>query len=233
MTLRYRSYQKELLDQDGIPFPDIERNMKELDTINTLLGGHAITLSGFQSLLGNRQNITVCEIGCGGGDNLVAIASWCRKKHISINCIGIDLKPECIEVGKARPELSGISQWITSDYAAVSFDSKPDIIFSSLFCHHFTEAQLVAQLQWMQVNSNAGFFINDLHRHWLAYHSIAFLTNIFSSSYLVKNDAPVSVTRGFLRSEWQEIIRAAGITYASVQWRWAFRHLVTARHPHA
>jgi 2-polyprenyl-3-methyl-5-hydroxy-6-metoxy-1,4-benzoquinol methylase len=233
MTFRHRSYQKELLDEDGIPFPDIERNMKELDTINTLLGGHAITLSGFRSLLGNRQNITVCEIGCGGGDNLVAIANWCRKKGISINCIGIDLKPECIEVGKARPELSGISQWITSDYAAVSFDSKPDIIFSSLFCHHFTEEQLVAQLQWMQVNSNAGFFINDLHRHWLAYHSIAFLTNIFSSSYLVKNDAPISVTRGFLRSEWQEIIRAAGIAYASVQWRWAFRHLVTARHPHA
>lgn len=228
MKLRYRSYEQELLDQENIPFPDIERNMRELNTINTLLGGHTITLNAFRQLLGGCRTITVCEIGCGGGDNLAILVKWCRKNNVRINCIGIDIKPECLEVAKKRIELQGNTRWIANDYARVHLDEKPDIIFSSLFCHHFTEEQLVAQLQWMQANSQIGFFINDLHRHWLAYYSISLLTRFFSRSYLVKNDAPQSVARGFKKNEWRNICRIAGIRQPQIRWEWAFRHLIIA-----
>ena len=43
-----RSDEKELLDRDDIPFTDIERNMHELDLINTWLGGHAISKRGLK-----------------------------------------------------------------------------------------------------------------------------------------------------------------------------------------
>ena len=51
MNLKTRSYQKELLDQENIPFSDIAQTMRELNTINTWLGGHAITIKGFKELL--------------------------------------------------------------------------------------------------------------------------------------------------------------------------------------
>src|SRR5260221_13517347 len=111
MSLRYRSYQKELLDGDNIPFADIKKNMAELDPINTWLGGHAITLKGLSALIGDRKKITVCEIGCGGGDNLAAIVNWCRKQRVEVHCIGIDLKEECIAVARDRQDLSGITHW--------------------------------------------------------------------------------------------------------------------------
>ena len=38
MDFLHRSYKKELLDGDNIPFDAIERNMLELVTINTWLG---------------------------------------------------------------------------------------------------------------------------------------------------------------------------------------------------
>jgi hypothetical protein len=109
----------------------------------------------------------------------------------------------------------------------VQFDQPPDIIFSSLFCHHFTNEELERQLQWMQRHARVGFFVNDLHRHPLAYYSIKWLTAIFSKSYLVKNDAPLSVLRGFSRKEWQQLLNNAGIVNFSVSWKWAFRWLVT------
>lgn len=230
MNLSSRSYQKELLDGDHIPFIDIKKNMQELNTINTLLGGHAITLKGFIALLGNRDAITICEIGCGGGDNLCAIVNWCKKNGVTVNCIGIDMKAECIIVGKELKSLKGITEWIVSDYAKVVLDHKPDIIFSSLFCHHFTEEELITQLQRMQENSSVGFFINDLHRNWLAYQSISLLTKLFSASYLVKNDAPISVTRGFLKSEWEMICKKAGLANYAISWQWAFRHLIISKH---
>lgn len=226
MNLKLRSYKKELLDNDDIPFEDIKRNMQELNFINTWLGGHQITIKGLQQLAGNLKEISVCEIGCGGGDNLTAITKWCNKKNIQIKCTGIDIKEECIEFAKQNIFLKPYTEWIASDYSKVHFEHKPDVIFSSLFCHHFTEEQLAAQLQWMKENCTIGFFINDLQRNTIAYHSISMLTKIFSSSYLVKNDAPLSVARGFHKNEWQKIFFHAGIEQLNINWQWAFRHLI-------
>jgi 2-polyprenyl-3-methyl-5-hydroxy-6-metoxy-1,4-benzoquinol methylase len=230
MTFAHRSYKKELLDDDNIPFSDIKTNMQELNFINTWLGGHKITIDGFKELTGNHKKITVCEIGCGGGDNLVAVYKWSIKKHINVTLIGVDIKHECIEYARSRKEISSATTWITSDYRTVHFTSKPDIIFSSLFCHHFTNEQLVQQFQWMRDNSNIGFFVNDLHRHRLAYYSIKVLTQIFSSSYLVKNDAPLSVARGFSKNELKQLAEQANIASSKILWKWAFRFLLIYQH---
>jgi 2-polyprenyl-3-methyl-5-hydroxy-6-metoxy-1,4-benzoquinol methylase len=229
-SFRHRSYQQELLDRNDIPFEDIKRNMRELDFINTKLGGHDITLDGIATLLKEQvffnSNLTVIEIGCGGGDNLRAIRNWAERIHLPVELKGIDVNPECIAYAKQQKRNRGI-EFMTSDYKDVSFQLKPDIIFSSLFCHHFDEEELVFMLRWMQRNSQVGFFINDLHRHWLAYYPIKLLTRLFSKSYMVKNDAPLSVRRGFRENEWNTIFDEAGISNFKCRWRWAFRWLIT------
>jgi 2-polyprenyl-3-methyl-5-hydroxy-6-metoxy-1,4-benzoquinol methylase len=233
INLLERSYKKEILDNDNIPFADIIQNMKELNTINTYLGGHAVSIAGIKKLIGlnkNTQPITICEIGCGGGDNLNAINNWCIKNNIKATLIGIDIKQECINFAQQQyPNLN--AQWIVSDYQTALFkNNKPTIIFSSLFCHHFTKQQLVTMLQWMQQNATKGFFINDLHRHWLAYYTIKIITQIFSRSYLVKNDAPLSVAKGFVKKDWEDIFASASIKKYAINWMWAFRHLITYTH---
>lgn len=82
----------------------------------------------------------------------------------------------------------------------------------------------------MQQNSTIGFFINDLQRNWFAYHSIKIITQLFSSSYLVKNDAPLSVARGFHKKEWINIFNKAGIKNYTIKWKWAFRYLIIFKH---
>jgi 2-polyprenyl-3-methyl-5-hydroxy-6-metoxy-1,4-benzoquinol methylase len=230
MTFLYRSYQKELLDQDSIPFADIKQNMKELDFINKWLGGHKITVDAFKYLAEEKNKISVCEIGCGGGDNLIAIYKWCKKKNIDISITGIDIKKECIAFAKSRKALPATANFITNDYKQVTFNTKPDIIFSSLFCHHFTNNDLIFQINWMKQNTRAGFFINDLHRNFIAYYSIKFLTWLFSKSYLVKNDAPLSVARGFNNRELKNLCIKANAEQAVISWKWAFRFVVMYKH---
>lgn len=226
MDFSVRSYDKELLDQDDIPFIDLVQNMRELNVINTWLGGHRVTLRGFIKLIGDRKKITACEIGCGGGDNLLSIQHWCNKKNIHAKLIGIDINPGCINVAVSRFTNSN-TELLTSDYHLINFaNEKPDIIFSSLFCHHFTNEELISMLQWMKSNSKTGFFINDLQRHPFAYYSIKWITKRFSRSYLVKNDAPLSVLRGFKKKEWRLLLRHAGIYNYTLRWNWAFRWLV-------
>lgn len=230
--LSKRSYQKELLDGDDIPFQDIKQNMHELDVINTWLGGHQITLKGFQqfiSRVSHGQTLHICEIGCGGGDNLRVIQQYCKKKSFNIKLIGVDINPHCIAYAHSRIENQGI-EFICSDYVTASFTQKPDIIFSSLFCHHFKHDELQQQFLWMKDNSTLGFFVNDLHRHPLAYHSIKLIIRVFSKSYLVKNDAPLSVARGFKKEELIQLCDCSSINNYQLKWKWAFRWLLIFKH---
>ena len=226
LDFSHRSYQKELLDDDSIPHEDVILNMYELNTINTLLGGHAITLAGFKKLIGKRTEISIVEIGCGGGDNIRVIENYCKRKKIKCQLLGIDINKDIAAFAQSKNEHLKV---ICSDYRKVTFASKPDIIFSSLFCHHFTDDELMVQLHWMNNNARVGFFINDLHRNVIAYYSIKILTSLFSSSYLVKNDAPLSVSRGFRKSEWESILRNAGFLSFNITWKWAFRHLILVK----
>jgi 2-polyprenyl-3-methyl-5-hydroxy-6-metoxy-1,4-benzoquinol methylase len=230
IDLTQRSLKKELLDGENIPFPHIVQNMKELNKVNTLLGGHNITIQGVKKLIENKtsRKINICEIGCGGGDNLSAINRWNKTKDYHLEFVGIDIKKECIDFARVQyPELN--VQWIIKDYADVEFQEKPDIIFTSLFCHHFNNEQLVNMFEWLSFNSRLGFFINDLHRHPIAFYAIKTLTGLFSNSYLVKSDAPLSVARGFTRAELESIVLKAGIKKYSLKWKWAFRYLLVCK----
>jgi 2-polyprenyl-3-methyl-5-hydroxy-6-metoxy-1,4-benzoquinol methylase len=227
-NFKERSYQKELLDRDNIPFADIKRNMQELDFINLKLGGHAITLKGVKRLLqiyNGNDPLHIAEIGCGGGDNLRVIKKYLQQRNIPVQLTGIDINKECIAFAQQQKRNSEID-FIHSDYKNVVFKQKPHIIFSSLFCHHFIQEELIEMMHWMKANSKFGFFINDLHRHPLAYYSIQLLTKTFSKSYLVKNDAPLSVQRGFKKNDWQKIFADANLPNFKIQWQWAFRWLV-------
>ena len=207
--------------------------MQELDFINRRLGGHDITLDGLVALIKNQMpfnsKFKIVEIGCGGGDNLRAIKQWAQRIHLKLDLEGIDINAECIAYAREQKGNAGMT-FIQSDYRDVSFENRPDIIFSSLFCHHFNEEELLFMVKWMHRNSQLGFFINDLHRHPLAYYSIKTLTKLFSKSYLVKHDAPLSVRRGFKRKEWNFIFSEAGIVNFNCRWRWAFRWLITCYH---
>lgn len=225
INLQERSNKKEILDDDALPFEDIKICMKELNSINTLLGGHAITLNGMKHFSQTKNdNLTVCEIGCGGGDNLNAIS----REYINISYVGVDLKNTCVDFAANQyPKLK--ANWIASDYSKVVFKTNPDVIFSSLFCHHFTNEQLVFMLQWMHKNSKKGFFINDLQRSTAAYYLIKWLTKVFSKSYMVKNDGPISVSRSFIKKDWRQLFARAGISNYTVKWKWAFRYLVVCK----
>lgn len=232
LNLKNRSYTKELGDDINIPFDDVLQNLKELNFINKFLGGHKTTVTGIKKILGNANStkpISICEIGCGGGDNLYAIYNYCKKNNIQATFTGLDIKEQCIDYSSKRYKALHAT-WIKSDYIIADLSAnKPDIIFSSLFCHHFTEPELIQMLDWMKNNSKKGFFINDLQRNPVAYYLIKLLTGFFSKSYLVKNDAALSVARSLKQKEWKSLLAAAGIFQYSIEWKWAFRYLIVCK----
>ncbi len=205
----------------------LRQNLDELETINTWLGGYAPVLNALQRLKSRfptSRPLRLADLGSGGGDTLRHVARWARKNGIAIELTGIDANAFMLEYATAKsreyPEIS----YRQFDIFSPEFQAQPfDVLTCSLFCHHFTDDELVPLLRQWHQQAGVAVVINDLHRHWLAYHSIKWLTWLLGGSYLVRHDAPLSVARAFRRQNWVDLLARAGITKYELRWRWAFR----------
>lgn len=215
------------MDDHALANDALRQNLDELETINTWLGGYAPVLNALERLRPQfppDRPLRLADLGSGGGDTLRQVARWARRRHISIELIGIDASPFMLEYAAAKakgyPEISFHQHDIFSpEFQHQSFD----IITCSLFCHHFPDATLAPLLAQCRTQAGTAVIINDLHRHPLAYYSIKWITRLFRGSYLVQHDAPLSVARSFTRADWRRLLQQSGIQTYSLRWRWAFR----------
>ncbi|MEP2670817.1 MAG: methyltransferase domain-containing protein [Cyclobacteriaceae bacterium] len=204
----------------------VDQTLRELEVINRWLGGNAVTLNGIKKLIKerNKDTITIADLGCGGGDVLNEIAIWGRKKNYNLKLTGIDANPNIISFAKNNSKDFKEINYETQNVFSGEFQKmKYDIIVATLFTHHFNNQELAQLFRSLTSQSRIGIVINDLHRHWFAYHSIRLLTKWFSKSSMVQFDAPVSVLRSFHRSDIILILEEAGINNYSLNWKWAFR----------
>lgn len=224
--LTQRSNQPELMDDLNLSGGELRRNLQELEVINNWLGGHKVILDALGQLMQLQPDrvYRIADIGCGGGDTLKSIASWADKKGIKVNLTGVDANE--FMVNYARRQCSSFNNIRIEQhdvFSPVFAQEQYDIIVCSLFCHHFTDTQLIRMFRQLHQQAQQAVIINDLHRHWLAYYSIKYITAAFSGSRLVKHDAPLSVWRAFKRNELERLVEQAEIQDYSLCWMWAFR----------
>ena len=204
----------------------INQTLRELEVINKLLGGNNVTIDGINKLIDRSQKKTwrIIDLGCGSGEMLKRIAIWARRHAITVELIGIDANPNVVEYALENcSQYPEISIRVENIFSSTFKKLECDILTATLFLHHFTDEQLVALFNQFQKQASVGIVINDLHRHWFAYRSINVHTALFSRSKMVRNDAGVSVLRGFRSAEIGTYMRFARITDYQLKWMWAFR----------
>lgn len=230
MLLRVRSYEKEYLDASNIETKALYRNLIELDIINKWLGGYKASLKGFTDILKFKKNVLkILDIGFGGGDSIKQLSLYAGKLNKKVFFYGVDLKLDCVKYAENNLDTIHNKQLICDDYRNISKEllNKIDIIHCSLFLHHLTDDEIIDLFKFCKTN-NCIILVNDLHRHWFAYYMIRLMTVIFSKSYLVKNDAPLSVKRGFKKTELISLVKDAGFIDYEIKWTWAFRYRLIA-----
>jgi SAM-dependent methyltransferase len=227
MNLTARATTPELMDDLTLASDELRQNLDELETINTWLGGYRPVLAALARLrprFPTGRPLRLADLGSGGGDTLRHVAAWARRQRVPVALTGIDANEFMLTYAAAKsaayPEISYRQVDIFSpEFAAQDYD----ILTASLFCHHFTDAELVDLLRRWHGQAQVAVVINDLHRHPLAYYSIKYLTRLLGGSRLVQNDAPLSVARAFSRADWQRLLAQAGIVRYELRWCWAFR----------
>lgn len=228
---KQRSQAPELMDDLNLSGEALRKNLDELEIINHWLGGNKVVTDALKKVLNQPGSLKtpgkvleIVDIGCGGGDILRVVARWAQKQGIAVKLTGIDANDFMVNYARQKCAAFPNIQIIQENIFDSAFQARHfDLIICSLFCHHFTDEQLQAMWRQLYGQAKQAVIINDLHRHPLAYYSIKWLTKLFSGSYLVKNDAPLSVLRAFHKPEIKNILAAAGIKKYSLRWQWAFR----------
>lgn len=244
-----RSAAPELMDDLSLHSAALGQNLQELALVNRYLGGHAVLERGLRALedsgfFAAAREYRVADLGAGGGDNLQYIARWLDRRGIRATVVGIDANAYMVDYARAactaafrRMPLTAGVQWsvVEGDAFAVGEELAGaagfDLVTCSLFCHHFTDAELVRLFGAVARVTRGALLVNDLHRHAVAYGSIWGLTRLLGGSYLVQHDAPLSVARAFRRMELLQLLRegCGPSAVVKVRWCWAFRWLALVR----
>jgi len=227
MNLTARATTAELMDDLSLATDELRQNLDELETINTWLGGYRPVLAALAWLrprFAPGRPLRLADLGSGGGDTLRHIARWARRQRLPVALTGIDANEFMLSYAAAKSQKFPEIAYRQLDIFSSEFAAQPyDVLTASLFCHHFTDGELVGLLRRWHRQASVAVVINDLHRHPLAYYSIKYLTRLLGGSRLVQNDAPLSVARAFSRADWVRLLAQAGITNYTLRWCWAFR----------
>ena len=227
-SFKHRSDETELIDGPGVQKEMLYRNLHELDILNRRFGGHAATMEGIRKLVTEKnRTYHIVDLGCGSGDTLKHIADWAKARKYKVRLTGVDKNGDTINyLNMKSKEYAEITGTVSDYHDFILRTPTIDVVVCSLFCHHLSDNELMGLFANMKRCAREGFVINDLHRNWVAYYGVKYLTLLLNGSPLSRIDGPISVLRAFKSKDLHSLLQNAHIARYMIRRKWPFRYLV-------
>ncbi len=231
LIFKTRSRKKEILDDFELQGNDLTQNLRELQWVNSNLGGYSVVKEGVEQIVISRKYIgpvKITDVGCGGGDTLRELAKWSVSKPFNLELTGVDANVNAIDFAKERSKDFPEIQYKQLNIFSNEFKAMgADIVMFNLFVHHFEEDQIVEFLSACREKKSV-VLINDLQRSAAAYLLFRLTSKLINFSKISRHDGLLSIRKAFTRKELRSLLTDAGFTKFSIKWKWAFRYQVIA-----
>ena len=227
MSLATRAIAEELMDADDLPAETYAAVVGDLARVNGVTLAARPTLDFLRRGTQRLNRFRLLDVGFGDGDMLRRIARWAARRGLACELVGVDLNPRSAPAAGAHTPPGLPIVYRTGDYADEAGGGW-DFVVSSLVAHHMPHDQLVAFLRFMQTESQVGWLVNDLHRHWIAHRGFPLLARIAGWHPIVRHDGTLSVARAYRPAEWSPILAEAGVpgcVYRTFPYRLCVEHL--------
>lgn len=228
----------ELMDDPELDIAEHQLALAGLRRINRWSGTAKRIAAEINALIKMRKlkHCRILDLGCGSGDIACDVASHIANHH-PISVTGWDFSETAVAQATANRDRRLVP---TKHACEVRFEcrnaldtclaeEKPrpfDVVYCSLFLHHFTDGQTLELLARMASLAEHALVVDDLlrsRRGWLLAQAGC---RLLSRSPIVHFDGPQSVRAAFSISEIRSIAADAGLHPISVRRCWPLRFLL-------
>ena len=221
-----RIYEEELLDAGEGTDDDVARSLGDLRRINRFLGGRRVILNAISTCLDGAscEQISMLDVGTGSADIPIAVADQCRTRGLKTFVTAVDISERNLQVARYRFGIDREINFVRADSLNLPFAPRSfDFVTASLFLHHFRDEDVVRLLADFGRIARRAVIVNDLIRNRVPYYFTRIAGPVLAKSFLTRNDAPVSVLRGFTSREMIELATRAGLNNKEVKRSFPYR----------
>jgi ubiquinone/menaquinone biosynthesis C-methylase UbiE len=216
------------MDEASVTTEQMRHALDDLDRVNRFLGGW----SGSRALLEPRfrarrgRPVSILDVGGGSGAASRDLRRCAARWGVRASFVSLDVHAAVCDVAQASASGDRDIAVVRGDALRLPFaDDSFDFAHAALFLHHFRDDAIGAILDEMRRVSREGVVVNDLHRHVVSYFAIRAIAALFRFSPVSRHDGPLSVRRGFRRSEVERWRTASGFEALGYRRRWPYRWL--------
>lgn len=223
-----RSTQAEIMDDFDLKGEELKKTLKDLDKVNSWLGGNKITLEGIAKLLEKsnfKAPLRIIDVGCGNGSLLKEVAQFGRKQNLEMQLLGVDANTYSIEIARENAAEFPEIKFAALDVFSEEFRRREaDIILCTLTLHHFSDAQIEELMKTFTEMATLGVVINDLQRSKTAYYLFEAFCAVFIKNEINRKDGLTSILRSFKKEDLQRYGKKLKVREQIINWKWAYRY---------
>ena len=225
MFFARRSTQAEYFDLHGRSEVAILEAYRELNRMNRIFRFTRPFEELLPSWLGNARcaRLEILDVGAGTGLLAENLTEWARERDWTWRFTNLDSNPTAIRHCAMPRTVSG--SCLSLPFADDSFD----LVVASQMTHHLSDEEVVIHLREAWRVTRDAVFICDLHRNAGLYSMLWLSTLLLRLNGGVREDALLSVKRGFREPELSGLALKAGLTSANVKLSWGTRIVLQAR----
>jgi len=188
----------EILDGE-VPASEAEASLSDIEWVHRNLGGRFLLarrlLPLLSALAGDGGPLSLLDLGCGSGHVGRDLVSAFARRGGSLRPFGLDLK-------LTHARLSPRGRAVAADALALPFaDRSVDVVFSTLFLHHFSPSGIGTLLGEAERVARRAVISFDLTRHRVALALISVVGPLAFRSRISTLDGQASVRQAYTREE--------------------------------
>ena len=234
VNLSARDRQPELMDDPALDEGSHRQALRGLERVNRISGIARLIWRAVRPLCREvtGRPVRVLDVGCGGGDISVGVWKQARRAGFPLQLGGCDISPKALRMSTERARAAGAdATYFSVDILNEDLPDDWDVMYCSLFLHHFDEQQGIRLLANMGRSARKLVLVNDLVRSRLGYLLCWWGVRVLTRSPIVHVDGPLSVRAGFQPPEVLAMAEQAGLHNARITRHWPQRLLLSWRRP--
>ncbi|TFC11381.1 methyltransferase domain-containing protein [Cryobacterium algoritolerans] len=207
-SLRLRANEAvELMDDPDCDPERLDRTYANFRFVNAVVSGwRGVYRREIRPELSRTREVTLLDIGSGGGDMPRALARWAARDGLRLTVTAIDPDSRAHAYATGLPPLPGLTfrRALSSDL--VDEGARFDFVVSNHVLHHLSAAQLGGLLVDSERLAAGRVLHGDIERGRLAYLGFGLGTWPFFRRSFIRDDGLTSIRRSFTAAELRAVV---------------------------